>query len=183
MFPIEDGSQPPFNVYGADVDELAADTEWLSRYHVSLQLVSAAWGWNLERGGFCLCLCSRFRLFRNSSPPEFLVLFARSHRGGLTGLHCPILARVLVGGYDDERGHATAACVRACAGEPLDRPEPGQAWTDWDVRLSKMIRSTWLFGVHAEQQRRSLQQLARWIKPGGGLRYGRINLDEVYFME
>jgi hypothetical protein len=96
-------------------------------------------------------------------------------------LHCPMV--MTTGAGTPRRRVCVRACVGACAGEPLDRPEPGQAWTDWDVRLSKMIRSTWLFGVHAEQQRRSLQQLARWIKPGGGLRYGRINLDEVYFME
>jgi hypothetical protein len=110
MFPIEDGSQPPFNVYEADVDELAADTEWLSRYHESLQLVSAAWGWDLERGGFCLCLCSLFRLF------PFV-----SSLSGVSGPVCSLTPRgrgidwvALSYGYDDGRGHATAACVRAC---------------------------------------------------------------------
>ena len=43
-----------------------------------------------------------------------------------------------------------------------------------------MIRSTWLFGAKEEMQ--SLQRYAVFLKPRGGLRYGSINLDEVYFM-
>ena len=66
---------------------------------------------------------------------------------------------------------------------PVQPPVAGQGWTNWDVRLSKMIRSTWIFGEALSAERRSLQKFALWIKPQGGLRYGHINLDEVYFME
>ena len=55
-----------------------------------------------------------------------------------------------------------------------------QGWTDWDVRLAKMIRSTFLF--EQRELMESLQGFARYVKPHGGLSYGHINLDEVYFM-
>eukprot|EP01048_Picozoa_sp_COSAG05_P014431 COSAG05_NODE_1635_length_4366_cov_25.922428_4_plen_115_part_00 len=84
MFPIEDGSQPQYNVFAGDVEELNADAEWAERYRESLTLVAAAWGWDLARGA------------------------------------------------------------------PISEPARGQAWTDWDIRLAKMIRSTWLFGATAE---------------------------------
>lgn len=114
MFPVEDGSQPQYNVHVGDVAELSSDEEWSARYRESLTLVAAAWGWDL-------------------------------------------------------------------AGKvPISEPAPGQSWTDWDVRLAKMIRSTWLFGAHEEMV--SLQRYAAFVKPRGGLSYGHINLDEVFFM-
>lgn len=56
----------------------------------------------------------------------------------------------------------------------------GMGWTHWDVRLAKIIRSLWLFGQWDYMA--SMQQFARTVKPKGGLRYGSINLDEVFFM-
>ena len=114
MFPIEDGSQSEYNVREEDVAELIADPEWRARYHESVALVAAAWGWDVERAA------------------------------------------------------------------PIPSPKPGQEWTDWDVRLAKIIRSLWLFGQG--QDMASMQAFARWVKPNGGLSYGFINLDEVYFM-
>jgi hypothetical protein len=115
MWPIEDGSQNSYNVLEDDVEELLADDEWLERYHESLALVCAAWGWDVANS------------------------------------------------------------------RPIDQLADGQGWTDWDIRLAKMIRSLWLFGQ--VQEMRSLQTFARWIKPHGGLRYGHIDLDEVFYMK
>jgi hypothetical protein len=66
--------------------------------------------------------------------------------------------------------------------EPIPEAEcdEGQTWTDWDVRLAKIIRSLWLFDCGEEMQ--SMQMFARHVKPQGGLRYGTINLDEVLYM-
>ena len=114
MWPIEDGSQDRFNVLEDDVHELLADEQWLERYHESLELVCAAWGWDVAQA------------------------------------------------------------------RPIDPLKRGMGWTDWDIRLAKMIRSLWLFGQIEET--RSLQMFARLIKPHGGLRYGHINLDEVFYM-
>ena len=50
-----------------------------------------------------------------------------------------------------------------------------------DIRLSKMIRSLWLFGE--KELMESIQELARNYKPQGRLYYGGICLDEVYFMK
>ena len=50
-----------------------------------------------------------------------------------------------------------------------------------DVRLAKIIRSLWLFGQKDLMQ--GMQKLARHYKPDGGLKYGRISLDEVYNMQ
>jgi len=52
MFPIEDGSQSEYNVFAADVAELIADPEWRDRYHESVKLVAAAWGWDLDEQGW-----------------------------------------------------------------------------------------------------------------------------------
>jgi hypothetical protein len=115
MWPVEDGSQSQYNVLAEDVAELLADDDWVDRYHESLALVSAAWGWDV---------------------------------------------------------------VGARPVEPL---QPGQGWTDWDIRLAKMIRSLWLFGQAKERE--SLQTFARMLRPQGGLRYGHIDLDGVFLME
>merc|ERR1711879_400699 len=64
--------------------------------------------------------------------------------------------------------------------KPISPQEPGMGWTDWDVRLSKIIRSLWLFKQADLME--SVQAFARHVKPKGGLRYGHINLDEVYSM-
>lgn len=114
MWPIEDGSQDRFNVLEDDVHELLADEQWLERYLESLELVCAAWGWDVAQA------------------------------------------------------------------KPIDPLASGMGWTDWDIRLAKMIRSLWLFGQVNETQ--SLQAFARLVKPHGGLRYGHINLDEVFYM-
>ena len=62
--------------------------------------------------------------------------------------------------------------------EPL---APGMGWTDWDVRLSKIIRSLWLF--EEATLLNSMQSFAREIqaneKRGEGFFYGRINLEEL----
>lgn len=90
---------------------------------------------------------------------------------------------------DDEwrqRYHESVSLVAAAwawdvaTSRPLDPPADGQGWTDWDVRLAKMIRSTFVF--EEAELMRSLQAFARYTKPQGGLSYGHINLDEVYFM-
>ena len=49
MFPVEDGSKGRYNVLAEDVAELLADAEWTARYHESISLVAAAWGWDLKR--------------------------------------------------------------------------------------------------------------------------------------
>jgi hypothetical protein len=58
-------------------------------------------------------------------------------------------------------------------------------WTDWDVRLSKILRSLWLFEEAALLK--SMQQFAREIqaneKDGHGFYYGSINLQELLYFE
>ena len=49
MFPVEDGSKGRYNVLAEDVAELLADAEGTARYHESIALVAAAWGWDLQR--------------------------------------------------------------------------------------------------------------------------------------
>ena len=66
---------------------------------------------------------------------------------------------------------------RARAVSPLSS---GMGWTFWDIRLAKMLRSLWVFDQNDALE--SLQKFARQVKPEGGLRYGRICLDEVFFM-
>lgn len=112
MFPIEDGSQRRYNVFAEDVAELKGDSEWLSRYRESVQLVSYAWGWDVEK----------------------------------------------------------AAPVQL----------PGAKWTNWDVRLAKIIRSLWIF--EQDDFLESMQKFALKIAPRGGLSYGYIRLDEVFLM-
>ena len=63
---------------------------------------------------------------------------------------------------------------------PVQPLQPGQGWTFWDIRLAKVLRSLWIFGQRPALL--SMQKFARQVKPDGGLRYGRICLDEVYFM-
>ena len=46
MFPIEDGSQPEFNVYEDDVSRLRADEKWLADYREGVAIVLQAWGWD-----------------------------------------------------------------------------------------------------------------------------------------
>ena len=113
-FPIEDGSQPRYNVLADDVAELSADDEWVERYLETVEIVTRAWGWDI-----------------------------RSHG-------------------------------------PVEVKAKGMGWTNWDVRLAKMIRSLWIFGRKNEME--SLQEFANFVKPRRGLRYGSICLDEVYDM-
>jgi len=84
-------------------------------------------------------------------------------------------------------GYRTAVAVVARAwgwdaarAEPVPRRAPGQRWAFWDVRLAKMVRSTWLFEQHDLLD--SLQRFARTIHPHGGFRYGAINLDEILYL-
>jgi len=112
MFPIEDGSQYQYNVLEDDVKELLEDSEWLAGYKEGVQIVSKAWGWDID-------------------------------------------ARKTIEGE-------------------------GIGWTGWDVRLAKMIRSLWIFGI--EDYKDSLQNFAWTVKPTGGLSYGYICLDEVLYM-
>ena len=63
---------------------------------------------------------------------------------------------------------------------PVEVKAKGMGWTNWDVRLAKMIRSLWIFGRKNEME--SLQEFANFVKPRRGLRYGSICLDEVYDM-
>jgi hypothetical protein len=62
-------------------------------------------------------------------------------------------------------------------------PEPpnGMRWTNWDVRLAKMIRSAWLFEESTTLA--SLQAFALDLqaneKRGRPFKYGRINLEEL----
>jgi len=58
--------------------------------------------------------------------------------------------------------------------------EEGMGWTGWDVRLAKIIRSLWIFGI--EEYKDSMQEFAKKVKPTGGLSYGYICLDEVLYM-
>jgi len=61
--------------------------------------------------------------------------------------------------------------------EPL---EDGMRWTNWDVRLAKIVRSLWIFGE--KEYMESMQKFARMIAPKGGLYYGYICLDEIFYM-
>ena len=47
MFPIEDGSQPGYNVYAEDVAALLADEEWVGGFTEGIEMVALAWGWEL----------------------------------------------------------------------------------------------------------------------------------------
>ena len=69
----------------------------------------------------------------------------------------------------------------ALEGEPLEHCHSDQKWSFWDVRLAKMIRSLWLF--EEDDLFRSMQKLARVLKPNGGFRYGTICLDEILYMQ
>ena len=51
----------------------------------------------------------------------------------------------------------------------------------WHIRLAKIIRSLWLF--EQKDLMKSMQKFAKTVMPNGGLTYGNISLDEVYFME
>eukprot|EP01124_Arcella_intermedia_P022616 TRINITY_DN3407_c0_g1_i1.p1 TRINITY_DN3407_c0_g1~~TRINITY_DN3407_c0_g1_i1.p1 ORF type:complete len:256 (+),score=50.92 TRINITY_DN3407_c0_g1_i1:81-770(+) len=64
---------------------------------------------------------------------------------------------------------------------PISPLLPGMGWTCWDVRLAKMIRSLWIFREKKEME--SLQRFALQVAPQGGLKFGSVNLDEVYFMD
>jgi len=66
------------------------------------------------------------------------------------------------------------------ASKLIDPEEAGMGWTDWDVRLAKIIRSLWLF--EQKDYLTSMQAFARVVKPRGGLFYGGICLDEVFYM-
>ena len=57
----------------------------------------------------------------------------------------------------------------------------GARWDSWDIRLAKIIRSTWLF--EEKDLMEGMQALACHVKPKGGLHYNGINLDEVYLMK
>mgnify|MGYP001171646465 CR=1 FL=1 len=67
----------------------------------------------------------------------------------------------------------------------LDPMPPGCGWTDWDVRLSKMIRCAWLF--ENQDALDSLQAFARDLqaneKRGQSFYYGHICLDEILAMK
>jgi len=65
-------------------------------------------------------------------------------------------------------------------GEEVDPLEDGMGWTNWDVRLAKIIRSFWIFREKAYME--SMQKFARIVAPNGGLCYGCICLDEVLYM-
>lgn len=54
-------------------------------------------------------------------------------------------------------------------------------WTGQDIRLSKIIRSLWIFEQY--DMMRSMQLFARYVKPNKGLTYNGICLDEVYYMQ
>eukprot|EP01064_Diplonema_japonicum_P003693 TRINITY_DN1239_c0_g1_i2.p1 TRINITY_DN1239_c0_g1~~TRINITY_DN1239_c0_g1_i2.p1 ORF type:complete len:184 (+),score=41.90 TRINITY_DN1239_c0_g1_i2:68-619(+) len=81
---------------------------------------------------------------------------------------------------------AVALVVRAW-GWDIDEASPvspmvqGMGWTSWDVRLAKITRSLWLF--EQADYLASIQKFARTLKPNGGFRYGRINLDEILHMK
>mmetsp|Transcript_870 Transcript_870/g.1875 ORF Transcript_870/g.1875 Transcript_870/m.1875 type:complete len:266 (-) Transcript_870:45-842(-) len=50
MFPIDDGSKAEFNVSSeAEVQSLRDDPNWLQRYHESVELAAAGWGWDVQR--------------------------------------------------------------------------------------------------------------------------------------
>jgi hypothetical protein len=63
----------------------------------------------------------------------------------------------------------------------IQPPDKDMGWTAWDVRLAKIIRSLWLF--EETQLLHSMQEFARIVKPNMGLSYGRICLDEVFYMK
>lgn len=84
---------------------------------------------------------------------------------------------------------AVTLCARAWGwdAERATRVEPredGMGWTQWDVRLAKMIRSLWLFEEAALL--RSMQAFARALqrkeKGGRSFCYGRVCLDEILHM-
>jgi len=58
--------------------------------------------------------------------------------------------------------------------------EDGMGWTNWDVRLAKIVRSLWIFGE--KEYFESMQKFAWFIAPKGGLYYGFTCLDEILYM-
>ena len=48
MFPIDDGSQSEYNVYADDVKELQADKDYIKNYREAVEIVFAAWGWDIN---------------------------------------------------------------------------------------------------------------------------------------
>mmetsp|Transcript_60699 Transcript_60699/g.112617 ORF Transcript_60699/g.112617 Transcript_60699/m.112617 type:complete len:281 (-) Transcript_60699:85-927(-) len=120
MFPIDDGSKREFNVSSeAEVQSLRDDADWLHRYHQSVRLAAAGWGWDVVKA------------------------------------------------------------------ERIDPPQPGMAYSGWDVRLAKICRSLYLF--HEAELLASMQKFAREVqrteKNGGSFFYGRICLDELLYFE
>jgi hypothetical protein len=56
----------------------------------------------------------------------------------------------------------------------------GMHWTNWDIRLAKIIRSLWLFKEPHYLQ--SMQMFARSLKPNGGFYHGTKCLDDIFYM-
>jgi hypothetical protein len=52
MFPIDEPSAHgvAWTVYEGDVAELKADSEYMERYLLGVELLAAAWGWDLQQG-------------------------------------------------------------------------------------------------------------------------------------
>jgi hypothetical protein len=52
MFPIDEPSRlgVAWTVYEGDIAELKADPEYLRRYLLGVELLAAAWGWDLHQG-------------------------------------------------------------------------------------------------------------------------------------
>ena len=48
MFPIEDGSQPQYNVHAKDVAALQTNAAWVADYREGARLLLRAWGWDTD---------------------------------------------------------------------------------------------------------------------------------------
>jgi len=107
-------------------------------------------------------------------------------------LRCEADVRALRNDEDWLAGYreGVAVCLRAWGWDAAQRAridplEAGMGWTNWDVRLAKMVRSLWLFEeVHLFA---STQAFARAVhaeeKGGRPFRYGSICLDEILLMQ
>eukprot|EP00906_Rhabdomonas_costata_P025697 RCo036712 len=64
--------------------------------------------------------------------------------------------------------------------KPVLPLQNGMGWSNWDIRLAKILRSLWLFedGPYFA----SMQAYARLLKPHGGFTHKGRDLDEVLLM-
>ena len=178
MFPIDDGSRREFNVGSdADVQILRSDPEWLANYRESVRLVARAWGWDCEWG------------MGSDKAGTQLGLAGGESAGGGTATASEDSVDVATdqaqGGASTTTASQPAVSAQKQIGRRFLAGEAAGSWTDWDVRLAKIVRSLWMF--EEEEYFHSMQNFARSVhekeKGGESFFYGGICLDEMLAME